>query len=172
MAVFCKRPEASGRIQALDMDDEEIKELYRRLGTMVTKRVPESAEDVIQDSVMEAWIHRDEVQNEAYFPGWSASIARNHINDCFRHAEAEARMLQRLKDRNRLLLGNREQAHFAFEFSDAIAELPDHYREILYLYLIYGFSMPEIAAMLDITICSARGRYRRAKKRLAKIWTR
>lgn len=58
------------------------------------------------------------------------------------------------------------QEHFELEFSDMMANLPGNYQEILRMYILEDYTMPEIAQMLGRTYSSAWSLYRRAIARL------
>ncbi|HEC07686.1 MAG TPA: sigma-70 family RNA polymerase sigma factor, partial [Thiolapillus brandeum] len=54
----------------------------------------------------------------------------------------------------------------AFVLRNAIAELPEDYREPLLLQVIHGYSQKEIAAELGISVAGAGTRLFRARKKL------
>lgn len=52
------------------------------------------------------------------------------------------------------------------ELADAINELPKHYRDVLELYYVYGYSNWEIGEMLDISVDNVMQRCSRSRKML------
>ena len=69
-------------------------------------------------------------------------------------------------------LSSAELAEDVFEsvsnkmLSDCILKLPEMYRDILYLYHIYGYSFHELSILLSISVETAKKRAQRARPML------
>lgn len=131
--------------------------------------VKEEAEDIVQDSFMDAFRYLNGFKYESSFGAWLKRIV---INKC----------INRLKMKKIDLLTLDGEAHdFGEEVEDVdleldmakvmkgISLLPDGYRQILSLYLIEGFDHGEISEYLGITISTSKSQYHRAKKNLINI---
>ena len=57
-----------------------------------------------------------------------------------------------------------EEANVDLEMEDLLMNLPEHYREVILMKLIYNLSFGEIASSLGMTYEAARSRYRRGIK--------
>lgn len=58
------------------------------------------------------------------------------------------------------------------DLKKAIRQLPDMYKDVLYLYSLQGFSAKQTASMLGISVNNVRQRVMRAKQQLKKILER
>ena len=140
------------------------------------------AEDVVQDALTSAWRKFDMYDGRAPLKSWLCRIVRNRAID-------ELRRRRRFVD---LPEDDPEASYFdaagnwaggcphwtggAEEKLDAarrlevvraaMDRLPHHYREVLLLKEVHGFSSPEICAALDISQGNLRIRLHRARKAL------
>ncbi len=126
----------------------------------------EDAEDVLQDSFVEAFRKLESFKYESSFGAWLKRIV---INKSINHLK-----LKRIP-----LTGFEAHAyHLAEEeiekptpvdiqrIKTAIEKLPDGYKQIINLYLIEGYDHIEIAEILGISVSTSKSQYHRAKKKL------
>ena len=126
----------------------------------------EDAEDIVQDSFINAFNNLDKLRDTNVFGGWLRQIV---INNCLAHAKKK-KTFSRLPD---FLEESDESddAHWLFEKSfekinEAIKKLPEGCRQIFLLYTMEDFKHKEIAARLGISASTAKSQYLRAKKLL------
>lgn len=122
------------------------------------------AEDLVQDTMLRAWKSMDRLQKPEAAKGWLITILRRE----------NARRFERFQPRFSAIptevLGDTHRSYDtsteAFVLRNAIAQLPDDYREPLLLQVIQGFSQKEIARELGISVAGAGTRLFRARKKL------
>lgn len=127
------------------------------------------AEDIMQESFLEAFRKIENYRGESSFGTWLKKIVINKSIDEIRKAkdvisidELDVEIPAQNEDENYLqILSTRVE-----EIRKAIHALPDSYRIILSLYLLEGYDHEEIAQVLDISYNLSRTRYSRARKKL------
>jgi len=125
-------------------------------------RVPRAdVDDLAQDVFLSAWRRIESLRDPAFFPGWLASIARNHATDYMRGRPAEPVELP-----HDLAAAGGHDHHLARGALDAVRALPEAYRETLVLRLVEGMTGPEIAARTGLTEGSVRVNLHRGMKLL------
>ncbi|SHI89130.1 RNA polymerase sigma factor [Pseudozobellia thermophila] len=133
-------------------------------------RVKEEAEDIVQDSFVDAFKNLDGFKYESTFGAWLKRIV---INKCINHLKTKRLNLTTIADHEYHL--TEEVKEEAYEPADirkvrkGIEELPPGYREILNLYLIEGYDHIEIGGILGISASTSKSQYHRAKKKLVEI---
>ena len=144
-------------------DREAFGELYRRHAGLVRavllarlrwQEVP----DLVQDVFLVAWTRLATLRRSDAFAAWVATIARN------RAAEHQRRRVEFTELRD--VEGQASSDCDAFEMLDAIAALPDAYRETLVLRFVEGMTGPEIASRTGLAEGSVRVNLHRGTKLL------
>jgi RNA polymerase sigma factor (sigma-70 family) len=133
---------------------------------------PVAAEDIMQESFLEAFRQIGAYRGESSFGTWLKKIVINKSIDEIRKAkdiisidEAEVDIPDQNEEENYIqVLSTRVE-----EIRKAIHGLPDSYRVILSLHLLEGYDHEEIAQILDISYSLSRTRYSRAKKKLLEM---
>jgi len=127
------------------------------------------AEDIMQESFLEAFRQIDNYRGEASFGAWLKKIVINKSIDEVRKAkdiisidEAEIEVSDQNDDENYIQVLSTK----VDEIRKAIHALPDSYRIILSLFLLEGYDHEEISQILDISYNLSRTRFFRAKKKL------
>ncbi|TKG92966.1 RNA polymerase sigma factor [Puteibacter caeruleilacunae] len=134
-------------------------------------KVPELAEDIMQESFLKAFEKIESYRGEVSFGLWLKRIVINKSLDEIKKHK------QQLFEINEQIIPEEvaeEQAEEAFSYSiedvkKVISELPDGYRVVLNLYLIEGYDHEEIAQILGIGNSSSRSQYIRAKRKLKEL---
>lgn len=127
------------------------------------------AEDIMQESFLEAFRQIGTYRGESSFGAWLKRIVINKSIDEIRKAkdiisidEADVEIPDQNEDENYIqVLSTRVE-----EIRKAIHVLPDSYRVILSLHLLEGYDHEEIAQILEISYNLSRTRYSRAKRKL------
>ncbi len=136
------------------------------------------AEDEVFDCAQEAFLaaYRNlwRYSKDYSFRSWLYAIARNKAIDLTRKKKRETPVIieENIIDNN----PGPEEAWLAKEQSldvrKVLKELPDHYREALYLRYQQELSYEEISAVLNIPLSSVKNHLYRGKERLRQIMER
>ncbi len=131
--------------------------------TALTKE-PDSAEDLVQDAVKKALSAEKQPDDPAAFRPWLFRIIRNLHIDTLRK---EKTRLEYSADQARLSdkeTGQSENVLNSILVRQALIEITDAEREILYLIDVLGFKYSEAAKVLDIAEGTVMSRISRARR--------
>lgn len=145
-----------------DGDEIAFKQLYRRLlpylaGTGIKLlRSEEVVAEVIQESLIRLWLHREKLRSVQYPRAWVFKI---FSNECFRYLKQNGLQhipLETLSDTDlNSIINNSEHAFSMRETQgiiyDAVRSLSPRQRDIYRLSREQGLKIPEIAAKLGLT---------------------
>jgi len=128
------------------------------------------AEDVIQDSFIQAFQRIGQFKNKGSFEGWLKRIVINTALQKYRDKSP----LQLVKSDIDLTNVEGESLHIDYAEEDIgvdyllkmIQQLPDRYRLVFNLYVLDNFSHKEIAKMLKISEGTSKSNLSRARKLL------
>jgi RNA polymerase sigma-70 factor (ECF subfamily) len=146
--------------------------LYR--AALRLTRVPADAEDLVQETYLRAFRASDRFEPETNLRAWLFTIlhntARNRARDRAReHVTVDSDAVDRAADTGpgaetpeTLLLRDA----LAPELQAAIDDLPDAFRQAVWLRDVEEFSYAEIAAMLDIPLGTVMSRIARGRRML------
>lgn len=154
------------RAQRRDMDAfVNLMEKYKTGLYKVAKsylRSEEDVADVMQETVLSAYEHIQELKNVSYFKTWITRILINHCKDL-------------LKQQKRCTVSDElpEKAGAApeddREFYRLVGELPEDYRAIFLLYYGEGFHTREIAQILELNENTVKSKLRRGRDKLKQV---
>jgi len=165
----------------LDGDQEAYGELvarYQKLVAGVAWRygVPQGEiEDVISEVFIKAYRNLHRYRPEHPFSTWLYRLAANHVVDHGRRARKErgrTEMPEQLVDP---AAGQGEQAlgrERARVLREALEEVPDHYRETLFLVYIEGMKIEEASRTSGLPPGTIKTRLMRGRQALRRILTR
>tara|TARA_R110000868_G_scaffold4211_13_gene26593 strand:+ start:2730 stop:3416 length:687 start_codon:yes stop_codon:yes gene_type:complete len=131
--------------------------------------IKEDAEDVLQDSFVEAFKNLSSFRYESTFGSWLKRIV---INKCINHLKAKKIPLTELEDHKHFAIEEEIESVTSFDIQKvkkAIKMLPAGYMQIINLYLIEGYDHSEIAEILNITNSTSKSQYHRGRKKLIKL---
>ncbi len=126
------------------------------------------AEDIMQESFLDAFQRLDSYSGEGSFGSWLKRIVINRSLDCLRRKKETVSFEEVEYDMPDNHDDNREeeiQLQVA-EVKKAISQLPGEYRVVLSLFLLEGYDHEEIAQILEISNQLSRTRYSRARQKL------
>ncbi len=138
----------------------------------------EAAEDLLNEIFMKLYDAREYYEPKARFSTWLFTIARNHCLNCIksrnyrqsRHTDSLEELAQKTTDsaaHDRLMaLGvpdNSKQVDLREILEQAIASLPDEYKEVFVLHAVEGFAHEDVAQMLRMNPATVRTNYHRAR---------
>ena len=129
------------------------------------------AEDIMQESFLEAFRHLDSYTGEGTFGSWLKKIVINKSLDALRKNKESISIEEESLDFPEIIEENREEEiqYQVAEVKEAITKLPEEYRIVLSLFLLEGYDHEEISEILNISNNSSRTRFVRAKQKLQKI---
>jgi RNA polymerase sigma factor (sigma-70 family) len=134
-------------------------QLYRYLVVLV--RDEPDALDAFQETLTAAWQGLPRLKAAAKFWPWLCGIASNKAADAVRarvwtsEAEVEAEA----------------SASGVFELREAVAALPESFRQVLLLRYLLGLTEEEVAQALGIPVGTVKSRSARARKALMEVWS-
>jgi RNA polymerase sigma factor (sigma-70 family) len=126
------------------------------------------AEDIMQESFLDAFRRLDSYTGEGSFGSWLKRIVINNSLDAIRKNKASVSIEEGSLDFPEIIEENREEElqYRVSEVKEAIAKLPEDYRVVLSLFLLEGFDHEEISEILHISNNTSRTRFFRAKQKL------
>ena len=130
------------------------------------------AEDVLQESFLDAFQKIDSFKGEATFGSWLKRIVINKALNMLKKRRLEFKDIEAydFKDDS---YTHQEQAETEAEkiakIHRAIQSLPDGFRTVLTLYLIEEYSHKQIAEVLGITESTSKSQLNRAKAKLREL---
>lgn len=150
----------------------EIYKLYYKAMYNTSLRIvndPMEAEDIMQDSFLDAFRKIDSYRGESSFGSWLKRIVINRSIDVVKRSrqvfsidESNMDIPDAVDEEDNVeILSLRID-----EIRKTILMLPESYRVVLSLYLIEGYDHDEIAQILEISNNLSRIRYFRAKQKL------
>ena len=131
--------------------------------------IREDAEDVLQESFVEAFKKLDTFRFESTFGAWLKRIV---INRSINHLKAKRLLFASMENEGEPLEEDEKVEDDDFEMEKiktGLAQLPEGYRQIITLYLIEGYDHIEIGEILGISTSTSKSQYHRAKKKLIQI---
>lgn len=131
--------------------------------------IREDAEDVLQESFVEAFKKLDTFRFESAFGAWLKRIV---INRSINHLKTKRLLLTSLENEGEPLEEHEEVDMGKLELEKikmGLGQLPEGYRQIITLYLIEGYDHVEIGEILGISTSTSKSQYHRAKKKLIQI---
>jgi RNA polymerase sigma factor (sigma-70 family) len=127
------------------------------------------AEDVLQESFIDAFKHIHSFENRSSFGSWLKQIVVNKSINVIRKRKTDLidignTTVHELPEEE--TIDEKEIQMKVSEVTKAIADMPEGYRSVLTLYLFEGYDHEEIAQILKVKESTARTQYVRAKQKL------
>ena len=129
------------------------------------------AEDILQDSFIDAFAQLRSFENKATFGAWLkqiivfksiALLKKRRLSFADLEKETEEQADEDATDENEI--------EFTVQnIKKAMSQLPDGYRAVLSLYLLEGYDHEEIADIMRISQSTVRTQYKRGKQKLLQI---
>lgn len=143
-----------------------LPDLYRYAYWLCRDRA--RAEDVVQETLVRAWRSLDALRDERSAKPWLITILRRELARSYERVQPE---LVDIDDHE--LIGDRgdmgEQASDAVAVRRAMARLEPEYREPLVMQVLLGYSIEEIATVMEMNPATVLTRLFRARKKLAAV---
>jgi len=128
----------------------------------------EDAEDILQESFIDAFKNLDSFRYQSTFGSWLKRIV---INKSINHLKLKRIPLIAFENYENWIT-EQEDEQIKDEDLDissiklAIKQLPNGYQTVINLYLIEGYDHVEIGEILGISTSTSKSQYHRAKKKL------
>lgn len=176
LAVLPQRDELIDR--CLGGDPLAYKELYQRYSKAMfntclrlLNNVAE-AEDVLQESFIEAFKNLPHFENRTSFGGWLKQICVNRSVNQLKKRKIVLVDIEKTNQHERAAETDIDENELSFKVESvkkAITQLPDGYRTVLSLYLLEGYDHEEIAGILNVAESTTRTQFIRAKQKLLQL---
>ncbi|ETK34052.1 RNA polymerase, sigma-24 subunit, ECF subfamily [Microbispora sp. ATCC PTA-5024] len=135
----------------------------------------EVAEEILQESWLAVWRSAGSFRGEAPVRAWLLGVARRQAHNRLRRAEPVLVDLEKAADVPDLEPAVDEQVLARAERRDlvaAVAELPEHLREVLVLVLAEDLPYPQVAVILGIPTGTVKSRMHMARRLLTEALTK
>ncbi len=153
----------------------ELYKLYSKAMYNVSLRILKNAtdaEDVLQNSFIDAFSKLDTFAGQSSFGAWLKRIViNNSINFLqrkrfnFDEFDANTHAQDAIENPNDIPY----EALSVEKVQKALAQLPDGYRVVFSLYMFEGYDHEEISEILQISESTSKSQFHRAKKKLKEI---
>lgn len=135
-------------------------------------KIKEDAEDVVQDSFIDAFKHLETFKYQSTFGSWLKKIV---VNKSINYLKVKRIPLVNIDDQD-YWINDAEEINETKQntldinkIKTAINTLPRGYQTIINLYLIEGYDHNEIGEILEISVSTSKSQYHRAKKKLVEL---
>ncbi len=129
----------------------------------------EDAEDIVQDSFVDAFKKLKTFRYESTFGSWLKRIV---INKSINHLKLKKIPISPIGQYEYKITEEKSEPLQTFDINkikNGIKMLPQGYQQIINLYLIEGYDHKEISEISGISISTSKSQYHRAKKKLIEI---
>ena len=130
------------------------------------------AEDVLQESFIEAFKNLEGFEYRTSFGGWLKQICVNRSINQLKKRKLVFIDIEKTEDRDWKEEPPFDENEIALQVETvkkAIMLLPDGYRTVLSLYLLEGYDHEEIAEILNVAESTTRTQYMRARQKLLQL---
>ncbi len=127
------------------------------------------AQDLVQEAVLEAFVHLPQLKEPSAFPGWFRQIVFRQCTRVLRQATVQCTSLEAVSD-GLLAESNPEEIAVQEEVQayvrSAVASLPQHERLVTVLFYGCRYSYNEVSAFLKIPLTTVKKRLYSARRKL------
>lgn len=130
---------------------------------------PDQADDLVQETLVKAWTHRELFTEGANLLAWLFTILRNAYFSQYRRRKREVPDIDGMYS-SRLAVAAGQAFHMEMlDLRVALARLPDNQREALLLAGAAGHSYEEVAQICGCATGTIKSRVNRARRALAEM---
>lgn len=164
----CKAGNAQAQYQVYQL---YAKAMYNVCYRMMNNR--EDAEDMLQESFTEAFMHLNSFRFETAFGAWLKRITINKCINAINKKRPDIFFTDQLPDPSPESVDTTTEENMTglsvVKIQQALEMLPDGYRIIFSLYLLEGYDHSEISQIMGISKATSKSQYSRAKQRIKDI---
>ena len=150
----------------------ELSQLYAKQMYNVCVRIVNNgadAEDILQESFVEAFKSINEFRGDSSFGAWLKKIVVNRSINSLQ--KRKLLLFEHIPGSDSLVYEDTISSSDEIQYEvakvlNALMQLPAGYRLVLSLYLLEGYDHAEIAQILNITESTSKSQYNRAKAKL------
>ncbi len=124
------------------------------------------AEDMVQDTMMKAFVRWDRVRDYEHPQGWAHRVLVNRCVGWWRRQRTEARYLARLRREEAVTAGPSPDA---LVFWEAVRRLPVRHQQVVALYYAADLTVDEVAGVLTVPSGTVRSDLTRARAALTTL---
>ena len=122
------------------------------------------AEDIVQNTFLKLWQKRDGFESDDHARRWLLRVAVNECNSLWRSPwKRKTSSLEELAQEPVFTTPEKSSLY------DAVKELPQKNRLIVYLYYFEDYSVKEVAQMMGLSESAVQNRLFRAREKLKEI---
>lgn len=132
-------------------------------------KIKEDAEDVVQDSFIDAFKNLEAFKYESSFGAWLKRIVINKSINCLKVKRIPLVAIDNYDYFTEKTVEIQDDQLDISKIKKGIAALPEGYQTIINLYLIEGYDHTEIGEILEISVSTSKSQYHRAKKKLIQL---
>lgn len=158
--LLVKRAQRGDKEAFIKLMDRHRLSLYKVAKSYLKNE--EDIADVMQDTILSAYEHLNELKQAAYYKTWITRILINHCIDLLKQQE---RFIPTSSDEIPEVNPGEHPADDQ-GFYDLLEELPEGIRPIFLLYYGEGFRTREIAEMLGLNENTVKSRLKRGRQKL------
>lgn len=142
-------------------------EFSDRLRQFILSRVADEslADDILQDTFVKIHSRIETLKDDTKIESWIYQITRNTIIDHYRNQKIDVDIPETLSESDEMPQNDHHQ-EVASGLKSMINELPEKYREALFLTEFQGVSQKALAQRLGISVSGAKSRVQRARQKL------
>jgi RNA polymerase sigma-70 factor (ECF subfamily) len=155
----------------IELLEPSLRPLKRFVATAL--RDSGDVDDIVQQTVLKAFVHVDQFRYDSQFNTWLRAIAMNEIRQFHRERQRHAIVQPSAEGEPFQVPDGHESAQAAFERKEsaqalrrAITRLPQSYQAVIELRYLCGLSVAETARRLSVGIGAVKTRLHRARRRL------
>ena len=127
------------------------------------------ADDLVQETMVKAWLHANSFEQGTNFRAWLVTILRNTYFNQYRKLSREVQDSDHIHAGQIAVGGEQESSVSMRDMQRAIHLLPADQREILLMIGVTELSYEEAAKICNIAVGTVKSRLNRARARLAEL---
>lgn len=127
---------------------------------------PDLADDLVQETVMKAWVARERYEPGTNLKAWTFTILRNHFLNEIRRSSRMTEMDEGTEHPDLVAEASQEDAVHVSDLQSALYRLPEDRREALLLVGAGGFSYEEAAQVCGVPAGTIKSRVARGRAQL------
>lgn len=129
------------------------------------------AEDVLQESFLDAFLRIDSFRGQSSFGAWLKRIVVNKSINQLHKRKVELVPLEQADYQEPVVQAEEEtpRIYNPDHISEAIERLPEGYRVVFTLYILEGYDHQEISEILGISVSGSKSQLNRAKNKIREI---
>ena len=121
----------------------------------------DDAADAVADTILTCFEKIQDLREPKYFKTWITRILINTCNDMLKQKKLSCSMEEYVE----IPVEDKEKQNI--EFLETLNKIDEKYRVVLTLYYVEGFSVREIAELLDLKEVTVKARLQRGRRRYA-----